>query len=122
MKCCSTLTNVIVGVSAVIYLILGVVIAGVSASTFFTPYGEIITGVYAASGIGGGVAIFLISVVGFCVACSKRGTCLLSLFTLLTLIITLMIIIALVLMFDYESVLRSASSMGASGGVKVLNR
>jgi len=108
-SCCSCFTNIVLGFSAFIYLLLGIAITGVAISTFFTPYGQIITPIIAGSGIGGGVAIILIAIIGFCAACNKESTCLLSVFTILTFVVVLLLVVAIVLFFSYEELLHEAA-------------
>lgn len=51
---------------------LGVAIVAAACATFFTPFGAIITTVYAMSMIGGGVAMFVIACIGLCAACEDQ--------------------------------------------------
>jgi hypothetical protein len=116
MGFCSTLNATVLGLAATIYLIIGLVFIAASAATFFTPYGEIFTPIYAGFGIGIGVLIFLVSVIGFLAACQK-GKCWLGLYMSFDLLIIVLIIIAVILMFRYEDVLRLASDAGVDGAV-----
>jgi hypothetical protein len=116
MGFCTTLNATVLGFAATIYLILGLAIIAASAATFFTPYGQIFTSIYAGSGIGAGVVIFLVSVVGYLAAC-KKGSCWLGIYMFFDLLIIALIIIAIVFMFRYEDVLNVAGQVNLDGTV-----
>lgn len=117
MGFCTTLNATVLGVAATIYLVLGLAIIAASAATFFTPYGQIFTPIYAGSGIGAGVVIFLVSVIGYLAAC-RKGSCWLGLYMLFDVIIIGLIILAVVFMFRYEDVLKVAGEVNLDGEVQ----
>lgn len=123
MTASSCLSNLMVIISATIYLILGVVLMAAAASTFFTPFGEILEPLYASSVLGGGVVIFLIAVIGLCAACDKRQrVCLLWLFTVLTFIVFCVSIGLAVAMFAYEDVLKEAAKVNLEEEVQTVTQ
>jgi hypothetical protein len=113
---CTTFNAAVLGIAATIYLILGLAFIAASAATFFTPYGKIFTPIYAGSGLGAGVIIFLVSVIGYLAAC-RRKSCWLGLYMGFDLLIVVLIIIAVVLMFRYEDVLKLATDANLDGTV-----
>ena len=116
---CSTqgcVASSVVGISAFLYILLGVLILVMAAATLFTPFGQIITPFYAASGIGGGITITMIGFVGLFAVCDSEHVGRLWLFTLLTLCMVIGTIAATVVMFQYETLLRAAALAGGQGG------
>lgn len=113
------MSNTFLGLSATLYLIIGIAIVAAAASTFFTPYGKILTPMYAGVFLGGGCALFLIAVVGYVAACRKRSErsglqgarCLLWIFTILTFLMFVLSIVAVIFMFDYEKILHGAAKV-----------
>jgi len=123
-NCCRTcLSNAVIGTCASVYLIFGVAIASAAAATFFTPYGQILTPLYAGSMLGIGISIFAVGVVGLFAACdSKQRVCTLYVFGFLTLSMIVATAIVGALMFEYERILEVASGTGSEGGVQALSR
>lgn len=125
MVCCNSLNIFVLGFASTLYLVLGLALVAASGATFFTAYGEIFTPIYAGTGIGVGLLIFLVSVIGYLAAC-KQKKCWLSLFMLFDIIIIAVIVIMVVLMFRYEDALRLASEANldeaVTGGLAALNR
>lgn len=120
-SCCGCLSNTLVGFCSSLYLILGVSIVAAAASTLFTPLGQIVTPTYAWALIGGGLAIFMIAVIGLCAACdSKQRVRLVHLFNLLTLIMVVLSIAISVAIFQYEDVLKLASRAGGETGERAV--
>lgn len=112
--CCrACMSNAVLGTCASLYVIIGVAIAATAGAAFFTPLGQIITPVYAACTMGGGIAIFIIGCIGLCAACdSQQRVCLLHLFTLLTLSMVVLSVVLAIIMFEYEAMLEAASAAG----------
>jgi len=117
MGVCTNLNAAVLGIAATLYLILGLAIIAASAATFFTPYGKIFTPIYAGSGLGTGILIFLVSVIGYLAACRQKS-CWLGLYMGFDLLIVLLIIISVVLMFRYEDVLELATKASVDGQVE----
>jgi len=115
-KLCSCASNLFLGVSGVVYAILGLAIIVASAATFFTAYGDIFEPLYAGIGLGGGVFILLVGIIGMLAAC-KRGVCWLWVFTVWTFLLLLAVLVSLVVMFRYEDLLKEASKVNAEGGI-----
>ena len=108
--CCA---NATVGVSATLYLTIGILMALISGATLFTPFLQIVTPLYAASGVAGGIIMIVIAIIGLIAACDeKKRVGLLWLFTLLTLAMVCATIFVTVVMFEYEALLAAASRAG----------
>jgi len=109
MGCCAkTLHTLILLITSTLYLLLGLAIVIGSAATFFTKYGDIITPLYAASSLGGGLVILGVSVIGFKAACSRKK-CMLGTFMVLDVLILVGAVASSALMFEYERVLNIAA-------------
>ena len=117
MGCCGkTLHTLILVTASSLYLLLGLILVVGSASTFFTDYGKIITPMYAASSLGGGLVILGVSVIGFKAACSRKKN-LLGTFMVLDIVLLIVAIVSSALMFEYEHVLDIAAESNLNDDV-----
>lgn len=117
-SCCSCCSNAVVGTCASIYLIIGVTLVAAGGAALVTPYGQIVTPLVAVLTMLGGAATFVVACIGLCAACeNQQRVRSLHIFTLLTLAMVVLSVAAVVLLFQYESVLVLASEAGVEGGV-----
>lgn len=114
--CAHCLSLGFLGLSGVVYFLLGLSLTAAATATFFTPAGEIITPAFGGITLGGGLLILLVGVIGLLATC-KRGVCWLWLFTMWTFLLLVLAVVGAVFMFQYEDLLHEASRVNAEGGV-----